>query len=478
MSSRLDGFRSGALQRSIFLRYLPSRKRTRCSSVLSSKKIIMRTKTLTPQIRDDAESLPRPEMQRLQLERLRAGITRAAANVPFYKEKLAAAKITAESVRSLEDLAHVPFTAKSDLRDHYPFAMLAVPMHEVIRLHASSGTTGHATVVAYTRNDIALWSNLMARAYAAAGVTADDIVHNAYGYGLFTGGLGFHYGAETIGATVVPVSGGNTKRQLMLMRDLGSTVLCCTPSYSLLIAETAREEGIDPRDLNLKVGLFGAEPWSEPMREEIEARLGITALNVYGLSEIIGPGVSAECTAKQGLHINEDHFIPEIIDPVAEQPLPDGEPGELVLTCMTKEALPLIRYRTRDRTRLIREKCACGRTTVRMERLMGRTDDMLIVRGVNVFPSQIESVLLETGGIEPHYQLIVDRRAGHTDELDVLVEVSAEVFGNQEHLVQLEKRLSYEVQSALGISCKIKLVGPREIARSEGKAVRVIDKRK
>jgi phenylacetate-CoA ligase len=438
----------------------------------------MRTSTLIPQIRDAAESLPRAEMAHLQLKRLRTGIARVSVAVPFYKEKLAAAKITADKIRSLEELAHLPFTAKSDLRDHYPFGLLAVPMQEVIRVHASSGTTGRPTVVAYTRNDIALWSNLMARAYAAAGVTANDLVHNAYGYGLFTGGLGFHYGAETIGATVVPASGGNTKRQLMLLRDFRSTVLCCTPSYSLLIAETAHEEGLDPRELKLKVGLFGAEPWSERMREEIEARLNITALNVYGLSEVIGPGVSAECTAKQGLHINEDHFIPEIIDPITGQPLHDGEPGELVLTCLTKEALPLIRYRTRDRTRLIREKCACGRTTVRMERLTGRTDDMLIVRGVNIFPSQIESVLLETGGIEPHYQLIVDRHAGHTDELDVLVEVSAEVFGNQEHLVQLEKRLSYQVQSALGIACRIKLVGPREIARSEGKAVRVIDRRK
>jgi phenylacetate-CoA ligase len=434
--------------------------------------------TLNSYIRDAAESLPRKEMEALQLEQLCAGITRVAASVPFYKEKLAAARITADGIHSLEDLARLPFTAKSDLRDHYPFGLLAVPMQEVIRLHASSGTTGRPAVVAYTRNDITLWSNLMARAYAAAGVTSNDIIHNAYGYGLFTGGLGFHYGAENIGATVLPISAGNTKRQLMLMRDLGSTVLCCTPSYSLLLAEAAREERLDPRELKLKVGLFGAEPWTERMRQEIESRLGITALNIYGLSEVIGPGVSAECTAKQGLHINEDHFIPEIIDPATGQPLADGESGELVLTCLTKEALPLIRYRTRDRTSLIREKCPCGRTTVRMERLTGRTDDMLIIRGVNVFPSQIESVLLETGSVEPHYQLIVDRNAAYADELDVVVEVPAEVFGNQAHLVQLEKRLSQELQSALGIQCKIKLVGPREIARSEGKSVRVIDKRK
>jgi phenylacetate-CoA ligase len=438
----------------------------------------MTAPTLNSHIRDAAESLPRKEMETLQLVQLRAGLTRVSKSVPFYKEKLAQSKITAESIGSLEDLSRLPFTTKSDLRDHYPFGLLAVPMQEVIRLHASSGTTGRPTVVAYTLNDITLWSNLMARAYASAGVTSHDIIHNAYGYGLFTGGLGFHYGAELIGATVLPISTGNTKRQLMLMRDFGSTVLCCTPSYSLLLAEAAREERLDLRQLSLKVGLFGAEPWSERMREEIEARLGITALNVYGLSEVIGPGVSAECTAKRGLHINEDHFIPEIIDPATEQRLPDGEPGELVLTCLTKEALPLIRYRTRDRTSLSREKCPCGRTTVRMERLTGRTDDMLIIRGVNVFPSQIESVLLETGAVEPHYQLIVDRNATHTDELAVQVEVSAEVFKNQDRRAQLEKRLSHELQSTLGISCKIKLVGPQEIARSEGKAVRVIDKRK
>jgi phenylacetate-CoA ligase len=438
----------------------------------------MPAKILTPQIRDAAESLPRKEMETLQLDRLRTGITRVAANVPFYKEKLVAAKITADSIRSLEDLARLPFTIKSDLRDHYPFGLLAVPMQEILRIHASSGTTGRPTVVAYTRNDITLWSNLMARAYSSAGVTANDIIHNAYGYGLFTGGLGFHYGAETIGATVIPISAGNTKRQLMLMRDFGSTVLCCTPSYSLLLAEAAGEEGLDLRKLALKVGLFGAEPWSERMREEIEERLDITALNVYGLSEVIGPGVSAECTAKHGLHINEDHFIPEIIDSVTEQQLPDGEPGELVLTCLTKEALPLIRYRTGDRTRLLREKCACGRTTARMERIIGRTDDMLVVRGVNVFPSQIETVLLQASEVEPHYQIIVDRNSGHTDELAVQVEVAAAIFENQERRDQLEKRLSQELQSALGISCKIKLVGPHEIARSEGKAVRVIDKRK
>jgi phenylacetate-CoA ligase len=350
-------------------------------------------------------------------------------------------------------------------------------MKDVIRVHASSGTTGKPTVVAYTNNDIQLWSELMARTYAAAGVTEEDVVHNAYGYGLFTGGFGFHYGAERLGAAVIPVSGGNTKRQLMIMCDFGSTVLCCTPSYSLLIAEVAEEDGIDIKSLPLRVGLFGAEPWSERMREEIESRLGIVALNVYGLSEVIGPGVSVECTEKQGLHIFEDHFIPEIIDPETGARLPDGQMGELVLTCVTKEALPLVRYRTRDRTRLLREKCACGRTTVRMERLVGRTDDMIIVRGVNVFPSQIEAVLLQVGEVEPHYQIVVDRNSEHTDELEVLVEAPAEIYGDQDRLIQLEKRLSYEVQSALGIICNVKLVGPREIERSEGKAVRVVDKR-
>jgi phenylacetate-CoA ligase len=427
---------------------------------------------------DEVESLPRREMEKLQMERLRVGIDRVSKTVPFYKKKLSEAGVTADSLRSLEDLDRLPFTTKADLRDNYPFDLLAVPMKEVIRLHASSGTTGKPTVVGYTRNDITLWSDLMARTYAAAGVTEDDVIHNAYGYGLFTGGLGFHYGAERLGAAVIPISGGNTKRQLMLMRDFGSTVLCCTPSYSLLIAEVAQEDGIDLRSLPLKVGLFGAEPWSERMREEIESRLGIVALNVYGLSEVIGPGVSVECTEKKGMHIFEDQFIPEIIDPNTNQRLPDGEMGELVFTCVTKQALPLIRYRTRDRTRLLREKCGCGRTTARMERVVGRTDDMIIVRGVNVFPSQIESVLLQAGEVEPQYQIVVDRTTDYMDELDVLVEAPAQIYSDQQRLVQLEKRLSYAVQSALGITCKVKLVGPKEITRSEGKAVRVVDKRK
>ena len=437
----------------------------------------MKTQRVRSYVWDDVETMPPREMEGLQVERLRAGVDRVSKTVPFYKNKLSEAGVTADSIRTLEDLERFPFTTKADLRDYYPFGLLAVPMKEVVRLHASSGTTGKPTVVAYTRNDITLWSDLMARTCAAAGITDDDVVHNAYGYGLFTGGLGFHYGAERLGATVIPVSGGNTKRQLMIMSDFGSTALCCTPSYALLIAEVAEEDGVDIRSLPLKVGMFGAEPWSERMREEIESRLNIVALNVYGLSEVIGPGVSIECTEKQGMHIFEDHFIPEIIDPNTNQPMADGEIGELVLTCVTKEALPLIRYRTRDRTRLVREQCGCGRTTVRMERVIGRTDDMIIVRGVNVFPSQIETVLLQAGGVEPHYQIVVDRTTDYMDELDVLVETPAEVYGNRERLVQLEKRLSYDVQSSLGITCKVKLVGPREISRSEGKAVRVVDKR-
>src|SRR5262245_59665797 len=380
-------------------------------------------------------------MDHAHLERLRSGLERVERAVPFYRDRFRQAGVSAGDLRSLDDLARFPFTTKQDLRDHYPFGLLAVPMKDVVRIHASSGTTGKPTVVAYTRTDLDLWSDLMARTYAAAGVTDADVVHNAYGYGLFTGGLGFHYGAERIGAAVIPISGGNTKRQLMLMRDFGSTVLCCTPSYALLLAEAAVEDGIDVASFPLRVGLFGAEPWSEEMRREIQARLGIQALNVYGLSEVVGPGVAVECMHQRGLHIFDDHFVPEVIDPATGAPLPEGDTGELVLTCVTKQALPLVRYRTRDRTRLIRTRCDCGRTSVRMERVMGRTDDMIIVRGVNVFPSQIETVLLQVRDVEPHYQIVVDRGRAHTDELDVLVEVPARIFGNKEHLIQLETRL-------------------------------------
>jgi phenylacetate-CoA ligase len=437
----------------------------------------MSSRAIDSYIWDQTEALPRAELEQLQIARLRATVERVAEASPFYRDKLAQAGVAPHNIRMLGDLARLPFTTKQDLRDHYPFGLLAVPLDQVVRVHASSGTTGKLTVVGYTRADLNLWANMMARALAAAGVNTKDIVHNAYGYGLFTGGLGFHDGATLIGAAVVPVSGGNTKRQVQILQDFGSTVLCCTPSYALLIAETVAEDGIDPASLHLKVGLFGAEPWSEQMRRAIEARLGIRAFDHYGLSEVIGPGVAGECVEQQGLHINEDHFIPEIVDPETGARLPDGEVGELVFTCVTKEALPLLRYRTRDRARLMREPCACGRITVRMAKVLGRTDDMVIVRGVNVFPSQIETVLLEVGEIAPHYQIVIDRGRTLLDELDVLVEVPAEVFGNSERLAQLERRLTHDVKSALGISCKVTLVGPKQIPRSEGKAVRVVDRR-
>ena len=437
----------------------------------------MRNGAIEPYIWDMAETLPRPEMERLQVERLRACVARVAERVPFYREKLAQAGVAADDIGSLDDLARLPFTTKQDLRDHYPFGLLAVPQEQVLRVHASSGTTGKLTVVGYTRADLDLWANLIARALAAAGVTAADMVHNAYGYGLFTGGLGFHDGATRIGAAVIPVSGGNTRRQIQIMQDFGSTVLCSTPSYALLIAETLAEEGIDPATLRLKAGMFGAEPWTEQMRDTIEARLGLRAIDHYGLSEIIGPGVAGECIEQQGLHINEDHFIAEVIDPDSGERLPDGAAGELVFSCVTKEALPLLRYRTRDRSRLLREPCACGRTTVRMAKVLGRTDDMLIVRGVNVFPSQIETVILQVGEIEPHYQIIVDRGSAALDEIEVLVEASVEIFEDAGRLAQIEVRLNSGVASTLGISCRVRVVGPRQIPRSEGKAVRVVDRR-
>jgi len=426
---------------------------------------------------DQTETQPRPELEQLQVTRLRSCVERVSQSVPFYRDKLAQASVTTSDIRTLDDLANIPFTTKQDLRDHYPFGLFTVPTDQIARIHASSGTTGKMTVVGYTRADLDLWANLIARALAAADVTAADIVHNALGYGLFTGGLGYHDGAALIGATIVPVSGGNTKRQVQIMQDFGSTVLCCTPSYALLISEVAAEERVDMVTLPLRVGFFGAEPWSEQMRWEIEARLGIVAFDTYGLSELIGPGVAHECGYHQGLHINEDHFLPEIVDPASGERLSDGEVGELVLSSVTKEAIPLLRYRTGDRTRLLREPCACGRTTVRMARVLGRTDDMIIVRGVNVFPSQVEAVLLETGAVAPHYQLIVDRARGALDELEVRVEVPARLWGDPLQLRQLERRLGDDLRSTLGISCDVRLVAPGEIPRSEGKAVRVVDKR-
>jgi phenylacetate-CoA ligase len=430
-----------------------------------------------PYIWDTAETMSLAEREELQLTRLRTCVERVVAHVPFYRTQLAATGITTEQIRTLADLARLPFTTKQDLRDHYPYGLFATPLAEVVRLHASSGTTGKLTVVGYTRNDLALWADLMARALAAAGVTPHDIVQNAYGYGLFTGGLGFHAGAERIGATVAPVSGGNTRRQVQLLQDFGCTVLCCTPSYALLIAEVAAEAGVDVTGLPLRVGLFGAEPWSKQMQATIEAQLGITAFDHYGLSEIIGPGVAGECHYHQGLHINEDHFLPEIIDPATGERLPEGEVGELVLTCLTKEALPLLRYRTGDRTRLLREPCPCGRTTVRMAKVLGRTDDMITVRGVNLFPSQVEAALLQFGEVAPHYQLMVDRSRTLLDELTVLVERPLEVTLSAEQAAALHQRLHAHLHSALGIACQLQLVEPKQIQRSEGKAVRVVDRR-
>lgn len=423
------------------------------------------------------ETMSRDELAELQLKRLRASVARTYQNVPFYRQSFAKKGVTPDDLRSLDDLRKLPFTIKHDLRDNYPFGLFAVPREEVVRLHASSGTTGKPIVVGYTQNDIHTWSDLIARALVMAGGTKSDVVQVGYGYGLFTGGLGAHYGAERLGATVVPASGGNTGRQLMLMQDFGTTMLACTPSYALYLAEEGANRGIDFTKLPLKAGVFGAEPWSERMRQQLEQKLDIIALDIYGLSEVMGPGVAMECQAQQGMHIFEDHFIAEVIDPETEEPLPYGKPGELVITSLTKEAFPVIRYRTRDITVLNPEPCPCGRTHVRMQRVTGRTDDMLIIRGVNVFPSQIESVLLEFGETEPHYLLVVDRK-GTMDDLEIWVELSSEMFNDKvRQLENLERRLYSRINSVLGISARIKLVEPRTIPRSEGKAKRVVDKR-
>jgi phenylacetate-CoA ligase len=400
--------------------------------------------------------------------------------VGFYRRKFDEAGVTPDDVRTLEDLRRLPFTTKQDLRDNYPFGMFAVPMSSVVRVHASSGTTGKATVVGYTRRDIEHWSELMARSLAAAGLTRNDILHNAYGYGLFTGGLGAHYGAEKLGASVIPISGGNTKRQIMILQDFGPTAICCTPSYALFLAEQGEEMGVDMKALKLRVGIFGAEPWSEKMRQEIESRLNLAALDIYGLSEVMGPGVSMECAeGRRGLHVFEDHFIVETINPVTGEVVPHGEKGELVFTTITKEAFPLIRYRTRDMSTLIKAPCRCGRTHVRMERVSGRSDDMLIIRGVNVFPSQIESVLIGIEGLEPHYQLVVDRE-GPLDTLEIQVEVSERIFsdsGEVKVLQEISRRIAKDVKDYLGVSAKVKLVEPKTLQRFEGKAKRVIDNR-
>jgi len=424
------------------------------------------------------ECMSRDALAALQLNRLKVTLEAVRANVPCYKDKFALHSILPQDVRNLEDLGRLPFTTKEDLRLNYPYGMFAVPLKQVVRIHSSSGTTGKPTVVGYTRRDLDSWTELVARFMTAAGVGQDDIVHIAFGYGLFTGAFGLHYGAERIGASVIPMSSGNTDKQIMIMQDYRSSALVCTPSYALTMADRMERLRIDPKSLALRVGLFGAEPWSEEMRRELEQRLGIVATDNYGLSEVMGPGVAGECLDRSGMHIAEDHFIAEIIDPQSGEVLPSGEVGELVLTSIHKQAFPMIRYRTRDITRLEYMPCACGRTHVRMQKTMGRSDDMLIIKGVNVFPTQIEEVLFQVEGCEPHYQLIVDRE-GNMDSLEVQIEVNERIFFDEmkrqrDFVGMLEKRLV----SALGVGAKVKLVEPSSLKRHEGKAQRVVDRRK
>lgn len=424
------------------------------------------------------ECMSRSQMIEVQRSRLTSTVKRVYCNVPFYRDKMQKAGIEPGDIKSLEDLKKLPFTNKEDLRHTYPYGMFAVPLRDIVRIHASSGTTGKQTVVGYTRGDLDSWSEVVARSLCSAGANKESIVQVGYGYGLFTGGLGLHYGAEKIGASVIPISGGNTKRQLMVMKDFGTTILACTPSYALNMAETAEEMGICKGDLKLKAGIFGAEPWSGNMRKEIEERLGIMAIDIYGLSEVMGPGVSVDCTYRNGLHIQEDHFIPEIIDPQTLEVLPEGTTGELVFTTITKEGIPLIRYRTHDVSSLNYEKCECGRTLVRMSKVTGRSDDMLIIRGVNVFPSQIENVLLQTGETAPHYLLMVDR-VDNLDILEIWVEMSQNMFSDKVRKIEeLEAKIRKDIVSTLGIHAKVRLVEPKTIERSEGKAKRVIDKRR
>ena len=425
----------------------------------------------------EVECASRDEMKALQTERLKKMVKNAYENVPFYKQKLDEAGVSPDDIKSLDDITKLPFTVKTDLRDNYPYGLFAVPNSELVRIHASSGTTGKQTVVGYTKNDIDVWSESAARAIVATGGSKDDIVHVSYGYGLFTGGLGLHYGAEYLGATAIPVSTGNTARQLQIFQDFGSTVLCCTPSYALYLGEYRRDNNIPLENLKLRAGIFGAEPWTDEMRHQIEELLGIKAYDIYGLSEIAGPGVSFDCEMHNGMHINEDYFYPEVIDPETLEPLPDGEIGELVFTCIGKEALPLIRYRTRDLCSLTHEKCACGRTTVRMSKPVGRSDDMLIIRGVNVFPSQIEHVLLQQG-MQPNYIITVDR-VNNLDTLTVDVEMSIDTFSDTvKDLEKAKKKLEAAMQSTLNVHASIRFVEYGTLPRSEGKAKRVIDKRK
>ena len=424
------------------------------------------------------EKMPREEMRKWQSENLIKTVKRVYDNVAPYRAKMDAMGIKPEDIKSVDDLSKLPFTTKQDLRDNFPYGFFAIPMEEVTEIHASSGTTGKQTVVGMNNHDVDIWAEIAARALTAYGVHKKSVVHTAYGFGLFTGGFGAHYGALKIGATAIPVSSGNSRRQIQIMKDFGSTFLACTPSYALSLVETLHEMGYTKDDIKLEGGAFGAEPWTPQMRAELEDKLGIKAYDIYGLSEIMGPGVSYDCECQNGMHVNEDHFIPEIIDPDTGEVLPQGSVGELVFTCITKEAFPLIRFRTRDITSLNYEKCSCGRTFVRMSKPMGRSDDMLIIRGVNVFPSQIEEVLMNMEETQPHYQLIVDR-VDNKDTLEVLVEVSEEIFTDKiSSLEAIAKKVEGNLLTILGLKAKVKLVEPKSIARSEGKAVRIIDKRK
>jgi len=422
-----------------------------------------------------ADYLPRPRLAELQLQRLRAVVARAFERVAHFRGRMEGLGLAPDALRSLEDLGRLPFTVKGDLRDTYPFGLFASPMEDIVRLHASSGTTGKPIVVAYTGPDLAVWTEVMVRTFAACGLHRGDVIQNAYGYGLFTGGLGAHYGAEALGATVIPISGGNTERQLMVMQDFGVTALCSTPSYFLHLLERAREVNVDLS--RLRVGVFGAEPWSEAMRDRIQRESGLRAHDIYGLSEIIGPGVGVECTARAGLHLFEDHFYPEIVDPETGDVLPEGSEGELVLTTLSKQAMPMIRYRTRDVTALVRGSCPCGRTLRRIRRIGRRSDDMIIIRGVNVFPSQVETALLEVEGTLPHYQIVLTRVKG-LDEMEVKVEVTPELFSDRIRALEgLQRRLEAALEHVLGLRARVTLVEPRTLARSEGKAKRVSDLR-
>lgn len=427
----------------------------------------------------DLETLPREELRSLQLRRLQDLCARLYANVPFYQRKFDEIGITPKDIKSLSDIKFLPFTEKQDMRDNYPFGLFAMPKENIVRLHASSGTTGKATVVGYTHRDITNWANCMARSLTSVGLSQKDIIHISYGYGLFTGGLGAHYGAEQLGAVAIPMSGGSTKRQVQLMRDFGATALCCTPSYALYLYEAGLEAGINFKELPLRIGVFGAEPWTEVMRHDIEEKLAIKAYNIYGLSEVMGPGVACECSysANGLMHIQEDHFYPEIIDPVTGEQLPDGEEGELVITTLTKEGVPLLRYRTRDITSICDTPCSCGRTFRRINRLKGRSDDMLIIRGVNVYPQQIEGIIIDAEGTAPHYQIIVTRE-GALDNVEILVEIAEESFADTiKALQQREQKIQKTIKEFLGITTKVRLVEPKTIERTDGKAKRIIDKR-